>query len=213
MSAVLGRQEESIAPQASAQVVHDAIRASGPIKLNLGCGSRHLEGFVNVDLYGDCDVRHDLETFPWPWEASSVGEVLLNHVLEHLGQDPRVFISIMKELYRVCAPGARVQIVVPHPRHDNFLGDPTHVRPVTHQVLSLFDRQQCEAWKAAGYANTPLALHHGVDFRIVEHQRVPAEPHRTKFMEGLLTGDELMVLERECNNVIEELRFSLEVVK
>ena len=65
----------------------------------------------------------DLERFPWPWPDSSADEVLLNHVLEHLGQHPDTFIGVMKELWRVCAPGARVRVHVPDPRHEHFLGD------------------------------------------------------------------------------------------
>jgi hypothetical protein len=183
------------------------------INLNLGCGSRKFDGFVNVDKHGDPDVRHDLEEFPWPWAESSVVLVRLIHVLEHLGRDPDVFIGIMKELYRVCAPGARVEIAVPHPRHDNFLGDPTHVRVVTAQVLSLFDREQCEEWERQGFANTPLALYHGVDFRLLANENLPAEPYRTLLNEGKLTSEELAKLERSQNNVIEEIRIVLEVRK
>ena len=42
--------------------------------------------------------------FPWPWGESSVDEVHLIHVLEHLGREPHVYLGIMKELWRVCAP-------------------------------------------------------------------------------------------------------------
>ena len=31
--------------------------------------------------------------------------------------------------------GARIQVNVPDPRHDDLLGDPTHVRPVTLDTL------------------------------------------------------------------------------
>jgi SAM-dependent methyltransferase len=183
------------------------------LKLNLGCGGRRFEGFVNVDKHGDPDVRHDLEQFPWPWEESSVDEVRLIHVLEHLGRDPEVFIGIMKELHRVCAPGAKVVIVVPHPRHDNFLGDPTHVRPVTMQVMSLFDKAACEDWQRNGFANTPLALYHGVDFKVASHLLVPDEPYRTFIEEKRMTVEELEIAARSSNNVIAEIHMVLEVRK
>src|SRR5215467_8699044 len=95
------------------------------LKLNLGCGEKRYPGYVNVDKHGTPDLVHDLETFPWPWDNDSVCEILLYHVLEHLGQQPSVFLGIMKEMYRVCQANARVFIVVPHFRHDLFFHDPT----------------------------------------------------------------------------------------
>jgi hypothetical protein len=183
------------------------------LKLNLGCGARTIEGFVGVDKYGHPDVRHDLEHFPWPWEDSSVVEVKLIHVLEHLGRDPEVFIGIMKELYRVCVPGAKIEIVVPHPRHDNFMADPTHVRAITQQTMTLFDRELCEAWQAGGYANTPLALYHGVDFKVAKCTRIPDEPYLTLLKEQRINQAELAEYERSRNNVISEIRLELEVRK
>ena len=53
------------------------------LRLNLGCGMNHIEGFLNVDRFGEPDLRHDLEVFPWPWPDDSVCEIMLEHVLEH----------------------------------------------------------------------------------------------------------------------------------
>ena len=63
------------------------------LRLNLGCGMNRLDGYVNVDRYGEPDLRHDLEVVPWPWPDDSVSEVLLKHVLEHLGRDPSVYLG------------------------------------------------------------------------------------------------------------------------
>lgn len=183
------------------------------LRLNLGCGTNKLAGFVNVDKLGEPDLRQDLEAFPWPWPDGSIAEVVLNHVLEHLGREADIFIGIMKELHRVCAGGAQVRIAVPHPRHDDFIGDPTHVRIVTPQVLSLFSRKNCERWAAEGAANSPLAIYHGVDFEILE-QHIVLE---ARYLDALKSGDmtALQVDEalREKNNVAKEIRMVLRVLK
>jgi hypothetical protein len=177
------------------------------MKLNLGCGQNALEGYVNVDreARAAADVRHDLEKFPWPWADSSVDEVVLNHVLEHLGRDPEVFIGIFRELYRVCRGGALVRIVVPDPRHDNFLGDPTHVRPVTPQMLTLFSKKNCASWAKAKAANTPLAVYADVDFEIRDVKRLV-----DKLFVDRKNLDDLC---NAWNNVIVEWRVVLEVIK
>ncbi|WP_219729845.1 hypothetical protein [Sodalinema gerasimenkoae] len=54
-----------------------AVPQSSNLRLNLGCGYRPMEGYVNVDLYGTPDLVWDLETFPWPWSDNTVAEVMI----------------------------------------------------------------------------------------------------------------------------------------
>ena len=137
------------------------------LKLNLGSGRRPRPGYVNVDKFGDPDVVHDLETLPWPWADNSVGEIVLCHVLEHLGQDANVYFAIMREMYRVCQADARILIHVPHFRSDSFFNDPTHVRAVTPHGLALFSQRLNREWIAHGSAASTLGLQLGVDFELV----------------------------------------------
>jgi hypothetical protein len=183
------------------------------LKLNLGSGQNPLPGYVNVDKFGEPDLRCDLEVFPWPWPDSSVSEVVMRHVLEHLGASPDLFIGIMKELYRVCEPGARIRITVPHPRHDDFLGDPTHVRPITPEMLSLFSRRENLRWKEIHAANSPLALYHGVDFEVVSREYALDQHYAGDFQQGRIKPEELQELLRMRNNVASEIAITLQAIK
>jgi hypothetical protein len=183
------------------------------MKLNLGCGQNKKPGYVNVDKFGEPDVRHDLEKFPWPWPEDSFEEVVANHVLEHLGRDPDVFIGVMKEIYRVCRGGAFVRIAVPHPRHDHFVSDPTHVRPVTPLLLNLFSRRLNLQWQAMGAANSPLAIYHEVNFELRKIDYTLDEPYRSDYTAGRISLANVEQAIRQLNNVATEYRMELEVIK
>lgn len=167
-------------------------------KLNLGCGHRRLDGYVNVDQ-ADCgaDVRHDLEDGPWPFVDGFADEVVATHVLEHIHR----FDLFVTEVYRVLAPGGLWRVAVPHPRSEGFLGDPTHVRPITLATLTLLSRKKCAEFRANGWPNTPLAEYWGVDFE-VERTEVTLMPGWIGRSAGLL--DYAML---HLNNVVDEVRF------
>ncbi len=187
------------------------------IKLNLGCGNKIVPGYVNVDKFGQPDLQLDLEKLPWPWEESSVGEVVLNHVLEHLGATTQIYLGIIQELYRVCAPGARVHIAVPHPRHNDFISDPTHVRAITLEGLALFSRQTNRELREKGCADSPLAEYLNVDFRMVSQDYVIDEFWMERFKSRHVADKELeeefFLAIRSYNNVVKEVRTVLEAVK
>jgi predicted SAM-dependent methyltransferase len=181
------------------------------MKLNLGCGQSHMEGYVNVDKFAECepDMVVDLESFPWPWPDNSATEVVLRHVLEHLGQEPGCFLNIMRELWRVCADGAKIDVAVPHPRHDYFLDDPTHVRAITPAMFALFDRQVNMQHKEQGVSRSALGLYTGTDF-VTTNVELVADP---RWHEALNSSQldlaAFQELSRQQNNVIEEYRIEL----
>jgi hypothetical protein len=185
------------------------------MKLNLGCGFNKPDGFVHVDMFDECqpDIVHNLETFPYPFEESSVDEILFNHSLEHIGQQSSVFLKIMQEVYRICRDDAVIKINVPHPRHDNFISDPTHVRAITPMTLHLFDLELNKHWQKIKAANSPFAIYLGVNFKLLSTNISVEQTYIDQLNNNRITYEELNVLISERNNVATEYRFTLKVIK
>lgn len=185
------------------------------MKLNLGCGNKIMEGYVNVDKFNlyDIDIKHDLERFPYPFESETVEEIILSHVLEHIGQDPDVFIKILKELYRICKNQALINIAVPHPRHEAFISDPTHVRPITVLGLSLFDKDLNKKWEKNGVANSPLALIHKVNFKIEDISYDIEADILARFKAGEIDKEKLDHMVKHYNNVVNQIIIKWRVIK
>jgi len=185
------------------------------MRLNLGCGHDHRDGFINVDVSPQVnpDQLVDLETLPLPWADDEVDEILIKHTLEHLGQTPKAFLNLMCELWRICRHEAKMAIVVPHHRHDQFLNDPTHVRAITPAGLELFSRKRNREWIEKGMGNSPLGLQLGIDFELVSVDIVPDRPWREKVERGEITMQQLSEAARDMNNVIVETTIVMRALK
>jgi ubiquinone/menaquinone biosynthesis C-methylase UbiE len=99
-----------------------------PVKLNLGCGDKILDGYVNVDVANErsgkqpdiiCDVRN-LNSFT----DSYADEILAVHVVEHFWRWEVV--QILKEWVRVLKPGGKMILECPNLKSacEEFLKDP-----------------------------------------------------------------------------------------
>jgi predicted SAM-dependent methyltransferase len=183
------------------------------IKLNLGCGSNALPDYINVDKYGEPEYKFDLETFPWPWKTDSVDEIILNHVLEHLGQTTEIYLNIIREIYRISKNNSIVYITVPHPRHDDFLNDPTHVRAITASSFELFSKSKNEVWIEEGYAVNPLGIYLDVDFETINIEYNLENEWWVKIQNQEITEQEIALAEKKYNNVVKETKITLKVLK
>lgn len=77
------------------------------MKLNLGCGSKILDGYVNIDQ--NCgDIKFDLSK-KWPLDDDSADEILMDHVLEHLNLE-----HVYQEVWRVLKNNGIWDVWVPH---------------------------------------------------------------------------------------------------
>jgi hypothetical protein len=180
------------------------------MKLNIGSGGVKLEEFVTCDYdpLAEPDYLINLETDTFPFPDNSVEVVVAHHILEHLGEG---YFHCLKELYRVCKHGALIDIRVPHHRHDYFVDDPTHRRPITIGGLLLFSKKHNRVCKEQGAASSRLGDYFDVDFEILDFDYSPSSQYRTEFV-----GEPRDKVERylkEHNNIIEELWVKLVVVK
>lgn len=91
-------------------------------RLDLGCGFGKRDGFIGIDC--DSRVKPDVVcdlTKGIPYPDNSTDEIWCSHFYEHLNlPDGRVLI---REILRVCRPGAMVTIKVPL-----RFQDPSHLR-------------------------------------------------------------------------------------
>ena len=185
------------------------------LKLNIGCGFNKIDGFINIDKFDECkpDLKMDAEITPWLFNENEIDEVFFIHSLEHMGADANVFFAIIKELYRVCKPGAIINIKVPHPRHDDFINDPTHVRIITPELFSLFSKKENIRWKDELASNSLLALYLDVDFEIKENRMLVEPKYMELFNNKEISEDDLNELIKECNNIAKEYELTLKVIK
>jgi SAM-dependent methyltransferase len=108
-------------------------------KLNIGCGSHRLPGFVNLDKHGSADVVFDLEEcrhLQMPFEDNFFDRMLMSHCFEHI----RDVLPLMQELHRIARPNCSLVIIGPYGSSDNADEDPTHVRRVFKNTFEYFSQ-------------------------------------------------------------------------
>ena len=106
-----------------------------------------------------------------------------------------------------------IDIAVPHPRHDDFISDPTHVRPITLLGLSLYDKSLNEEWAKSGAANTPLGLIHKVNFKIESVNYTIEDEFMKKHQSGEIDKIKLDYYMKHYNNVIKQTNIKWRVIK
>lgn len=106
--------------------------------LNLGCGKTRIPKSIGVDdskHSNFVDIVHNLNIIPYPFDSSSVDEIHMYHVLEHL-HNP---LKIMEELHRLLKKGGMIYLRVPHFSSMGAFSDITHVRPFGYGSFDCFE--------------------------------------------------------------------------
>jgi len=94
------------------------------LRVDIGCGDRKPEGFIGVDVCPGpaVDIVADISK-QFPFADDSVDELRAYDVVEHLPDR----INTMNEIWRVCKPGAKIDILVPSTDGRGAFQDPTHI--------------------------------------------------------------------------------------
>jgi glycosyltransferase involved in cell wall biosynthesis/predicted SAM-dependent methyltransferase len=95
--------------------------------LNLGCGSKYHNDWVNVDMVSMNNgvIQHNLEE-PLPFDENSFDVVYHSHVLEHFSRN--VAFKFIRECHRVLRNGGIIRVVVPD------------LEQIAKHYLSIFER-------------------------------------------------------------------------
>jgi len=80
-------------------------------KFHLGCGDRHLKGWLNVDLVGS-DLNLDIGIGKLPFKDQQFDHVVSQHVIEHLTIQDEL-IPLLKECHRCMSAGGELWLSTP----------------------------------------------------------------------------------------------------
>lgn len=109
-------------------------------KINLGCGRKHLQGYINVDIVKPADVVCDI-TKEFPFQSNSISRIEGDNIFEHFDNDE--FRFVLNECYRVLKKGGVLWIKSPDALNwfEGAFADPTHKRffcwPRSFQYLQI----------------------------------------------------------------------------
>jgi hypothetical protein len=184
-------------------------------RINLGCGLKKIEGFVNVDANPTVkpDVTVDLNKFPWPFADNEFDHIVAKDILEHLGETSKDFINVIKEMYRITHNGGIWEVESPHWRCDTALDDPDHKRLITMGMFNLFNKRLLIEKLQAGGSDSPLAFEHNVDIEICDMQFDYTKPWEERVKSKQITPEELNYALNHFNNVALSAKYLIQVHK
>lgn len=184
-------------------------------KLNMGCGFKKFSDHWNVDVESKCnpDEVLDFEVTPWPYEDNFFEKITADNILEHLGQNPKVFTNIIKEMYRVSKDGAVWSICVPHHRCDLFWDDYTHVRVLTPKTFMMFDQKFNYSTIERKLSESTFGIYHGVDLEVTDVNYNVIPMWKQQVSEGMLGTRELDIKLNTLANVVETVNIFIKVHK
>lgn len=184
-------------------------------KLNMGCGFKKLNDHWNVDVESKCnpDEILDFEKTPWPYEDDFFEKITADNILEHLGQDPKVFTNIIKEMYRVSKPGAEWYICIPHHRCDLFWDDYTHVRALSAKTFKMFDQEVNYKSIERNLSDSTFGIYHSVDIEVYDVTYNLVDYWKMQRDQGMIGPTQLDINLNTMSNVCESVNIFARIHK
>jgi len=87
----------------------EATATDTALRLNLGSGGTHIEGFKNVDFNSAYEPDYVADVQQLPFFDSTVDEIYASHILEHTEYNS----PVLDEWARVLRPGGMLTVTVP----------------------------------------------------------------------------------------------------
>lgn len=107
-----------------------------PTIIEFGCGNAKMPGAIGVDVnpYSAADVLHDMNVFPYPFDADTADRIVCHDVLEHVEH----FVETIEEFWRIGKNGCSIDVTAPFMSSVNYHSDPTHRRAFTSRSFDYF---------------------------------------------------------------------------
>lgn len=191
------------APLLSRRFQHAVAAAPGLVKVNVGAGNAHLDGWINTDVAWRLPMYLDL-TRPWPVPPESIDRIYGDNVIEHFPLP--VARAVLRHCLVALKPGGGLRLATPDVERTAraYLEDPAltaahldrhrrHGYPAEHPVDMLrvtyayhgHHRGYCFDWAAlsaelaavgfTGICRREAGESDDPDFRGLEHRHEPTE--------------------------------------
>lgn len=181
----------------------------------MGSGFKRIDDHWNVDVEPKCnpDQVLDLEVTPWPYEDDFFEKITADNILEHLGQRPKDFTEIIKEMYRVSQNGAEWVINFPHHRCDLQWDDYTHVRALTEKTFRMWDQQVNFESIYRKLSDSTYGIYNNIDLEIIDKKYNMVGFWTKEVESGMLGVAKLNEYLNTMANVVESITLFIKVHK
>jgi predicted SAM-dependent methyltransferase/tetratricopeptide (TPR) repeat protein len=152
--------------------IRKEIPPANPLKLHLGCGGRHLAGFLNIDIMPSSAVDLLCDSRRLPFAAGTVSRIETYHMIEHLPRHD--FLEALFEWNRILEEGGA--LIIECPDFDATVKE--YVEGKRFRINNIFGLQRHPGdYHLFGYTFNDLEeILQGVGFREIR-QEAPTDYH------------------------------------